>query len=208
MKNRIAEWRTARGLTQEQLADLVGAHFTTINRIENGKQGLSQKWIEKLSKVLEVNAFDLMSESIVQDTSNRNDFKEEAILYQPARGHWLSGMKLGENHALYKINSKALSAAGIDAGTIVLANLSADAIADALNGTGTTPVLAQFHYDDHEFMNCVTLPRLFVPPHTLIRNSLDKEPSPLVLGNERTNVIATIQSIVRDVMTEKRASYV
>ena len=36
-KNRIAEERKARGMTQQQLADAVGAHWITISKLERGR---------------------------------------------------------------------------------------------------------------------------------------------------------------------------
>jgi transcriptional regulator with XRE-family HTH domain len=58
-KNRIAEERKARGMTQQQLADAVGAHWITISKLERGRIKLTTDWLEKLAKPLGVSASDL-----------------------------------------------------------------------------------------------------------------------------------------------------
>jgi transcriptional regulator with XRE-family HTH domain len=59
-KNRIAEERKARGMTQQQLADAVGSHWITISKLERGRIKLTTDWLEKLSKPLGVNPSDLL----------------------------------------------------------------------------------------------------------------------------------------------------
>lgn len=57
--NRIAEFRKARKLTQQQLADAVGAHWITISKLERGKMQLSYDWAAKLGKALGVGRYEL-----------------------------------------------------------------------------------------------------------------------------------------------------
>lgn len=52
--NRIAEFRKWRGLTQQQLGDLVGSHWITISKLERGQMRLTQDWLEKLGAALQV----------------------------------------------------------------------------------------------------------------------------------------------------------
>lgn len=52
--NRIRELRTERGLTQEQLAEMIGTTDATIQRLETGKRQLTQKWAELISAALKV----------------------------------------------------------------------------------------------------------------------------------------------------------
>src|SRR5437016_93594 len=59
-KNRIAEERKAKGITQQQLADAVGAHWITISKLERGRIKLTTDWLEKLAKPLGVRASDLL----------------------------------------------------------------------------------------------------------------------------------------------------
>jgi len=60
-KNRIAEKRNARGMTQLELADAVGAHWITISKLERGRIKLTTDWLEKLAKPLGVVPSDLLA---------------------------------------------------------------------------------------------------------------------------------------------------
>jgi transcriptional regulator with XRE-family HTH domain len=59
-KNRIAEIRKARGMTQQELADAVGAHWITISKLERGRIRLTTDWLGKLARPLGVHARDLL----------------------------------------------------------------------------------------------------------------------------------------------------
>jgi len=53
MKNKIKEYRTKKGLTQEQLAQKVGVRRETIIFLEQGKYNPSLKLAMDIAKVLE-----------------------------------------------------------------------------------------------------------------------------------------------------------
>ncbi|MDH2311456.1 helix-turn-helix transcriptional regulator [Methylobacterium brachiatum] len=55
--NHIAELRKLRGLTQQALAEAVGAHWITISKLERGKLPLTFEWAERLGKALGVNEY-------------------------------------------------------------------------------------------------------------------------------------------------------
>lgn len=57
--NRIAELRKAEGLTQQQLAEALGAHWITISRLERGKLPLTFEWAERIGNALKVGKFDV-----------------------------------------------------------------------------------------------------------------------------------------------------
>ena len=48
----LREWRKHRGLTQEQLAELIEKTASTVWRIENRQAGLSQHILDRLAKAL------------------------------------------------------------------------------------------------------------------------------------------------------------
>lgn len=52
MKNRIAERRKLAGLSQQKLADACDTVKSKISTLENGKQQLTQVWMERISKAL------------------------------------------------------------------------------------------------------------------------------------------------------------
>jgi transcriptional regulator with XRE-family HTH domain len=57
---RIRELRTARGLSQEQLAELTGFHRTYIGMIERGERNLSLSNIGVFAKVFEMSVSELL----------------------------------------------------------------------------------------------------------------------------------------------------
>jgi transcriptional regulator with XRE-family HTH domain len=62
-RNRIASLRKARGLTQQELADAVGAHWITISKLERGRASLSSDWRDKLARALGVSPRDLLPDT-------------------------------------------------------------------------------------------------------------------------------------------------
>lgn len=59
-KNRIRELRKKRGLTQVELAKLLGVTQTAIYKLETGASDLDMKWMEKISKALNVKPYELL----------------------------------------------------------------------------------------------------------------------------------------------------
>lgn len=51
---RLAELRRKRGLTQDQLAEMIDTHSTTISFIEGGKRFVRLSTLHKLAKALQV----------------------------------------------------------------------------------------------------------------------------------------------------------
>lgn len=187
-------------MTQEELAEAVGAHFTTINRLENGKQGLSEKWIGKLAAVLEVHPGDLLAGSDAEAPPRSMGMREEAEIFQPPPKHWSSGVKLKDHQFFYRLKSNALDAIDIPAGALAIADFGADAVAQAKQERNiVTPCLIQYHFDAQDFSKVLTLPRQFIPPRTAIRNSTDGKPQPIILGDGRADIIAVLTSVIRDI---------
>jgi transcriptional regulator with XRE-family HTH domain len=61
LRNRIAELRKARGMTQQALADAVQAHWITISKLERGRIKLTTDWLERLAPVFGVRPADLLA---------------------------------------------------------------------------------------------------------------------------------------------------
>ena len=59
-RNRIAEVRNARMMTQQELADAVGAHWITISKLERARMKLTTEWLDKLAVPLGVRPRDLL----------------------------------------------------------------------------------------------------------------------------------------------------
>lgn len=60
---RLRSWREFRGLTQAQLADLVGTTTAVISHLETGKRGLSAKWLYRLAPALGISPGVLLDRS-------------------------------------------------------------------------------------------------------------------------------------------------
>lgn len=61
---RIAQYRQEKGLSQEELAHLLGYKSrSTINKIEKGERDIPRKMIAQLSIVLNVNPLDILGEN-------------------------------------------------------------------------------------------------------------------------------------------------
>jgi DNA-binding XRE family transcriptional regulator len=62
-RNRIAEVRHTRQMTQQELADAVGAHWITISKLERGRMKLTTDWLDKLAEPLGVPPRDLLPDA-------------------------------------------------------------------------------------------------------------------------------------------------
>ena len=65
MKLRIRELRMERGLTVEQLADMVGLSKSYVSEIENGKKQANQLRIQRFSEALGVKVFELLDQDAI-----------------------------------------------------------------------------------------------------------------------------------------------
>lgn len=76
-KNKLQETRIKKGLSQEQIADVLGMTQSNYSRKENGSSKISKQEWEKLSKTLEVPVEDIFENEdshvfIFQDNSTGN----------------------------------------------------------------------------------------------------------------------------------------
>lgn len=69
---RIRNYRTAMGLSQEKLAELCGCHPTYIGQIERGEKNATIESIEKISVALNVSLSKLFEKLGTQNDETRN----------------------------------------------------------------------------------------------------------------------------------------
>lgn len=80
----IKEWREFRGLTQQQLADAIGASAKTLSLIENLRQGYTQATLEAIADVLAVHQSVLLARPPVE--ADRLPLETESRLPTPRPG--------------------------------------------------------------------------------------------------------------------------
>ena len=69
---RIRNYRTAKGLSQEKLAELAGCHPTYIGQIERGEKNATVESIEKISVALNISLSKLFEKLGAQENGIRN----------------------------------------------------------------------------------------------------------------------------------------
>ncbi len=67
----LKRWRIRRGLTQQQLADRVGARLQYVSRVEQGKRGCNRVVAQKMAEVLDVDLDELRADSGGRDPGTR-----------------------------------------------------------------------------------------------------------------------------------------
>ncbi|MBO9377696.1 helix-turn-helix domain-containing protein [Sphingomonas histidinilytica] len=82
--NNIRSIRIERGLTQQQLADAVGVHFTTIAKLERSMRRLSADWIVKIADALNVQPGEIISLRTVE----RAPARAVPVVGKIAAGNW------------------------------------------------------------------------------------------------------------------------
>ena len=69
---RIRNYRTAKGWSQEKLAELSGCHPTYIGQIERGEKNATIESIDKISAALNISLSKLFEKFGTQDSETRN----------------------------------------------------------------------------------------------------------------------------------------
>jgi transcriptional regulator with XRE-family HTH domain len=65
--NRIRELREAKGISQAELARQANVTASALNKVEMGKRGLDQQWLDRLAAALDVAPADLLPDRMNPD---------------------------------------------------------------------------------------------------------------------------------------------
>ncbi len=158
--NRIREIREQRGLTQAQLAEAIGTTQPTIYRLELGRRKLTVEWMQKIAKALNVNTADLIATAVIAGLS------EEAEPYVSEDAAVSASALAKRGLAHFRVKSNSVEAAGIPAGSVILIDMSPEAIMRVATGD---VVIAQVN-SHAELLKATTIVRQYVAPALLTTN--------------------------------------
>lgn len=67
LKNKIKELRNKKGITLQQLADVLNSTKTQVQRLESGTRRLTLGWMERIAKALDCSPKDLIEDDTYND---------------------------------------------------------------------------------------------------------------------------------------------
>lgn len=154
LPNRIRELREKLGMTQQELADLMGVNKKDVSRYETGFSTLNIEWMQRFAKALRVHPQDLLN--LVAMSASVDEVvalppEDVGITYAALKARGITG---------YKVLGDAVAEAGVSPGQIIFVDTTQT---DPEHLTAGSVVLASFN--DHLVL------RQYVPPRKLITNS-------------------------------------
>lgn len=81
--NKIAHVRKSLGMSQQELADKIGAHSITISNLERGKAALTGEWLERLASALQVDEIALLNEERPERVYVAGEITAKSIEFWP-----------------------------------------------------------------------------------------------------------------------------
>jgi transcriptional regulator with XRE-family HTH domain len=178
MENRIKQLREARGWSMRKLAEKVSTSASTINKLEKGETTLNVHWMERLARIFDVSAAELLG-----STSDEAGFQEDVVSHEQELDE--PKLALTETQLLYQVKTKALDQLGIMPGALLVVETSKASVTAVEEGV---PVIAQLTSG----RDAITLLRQYIAPSLLITNSSEDNAPIINLRNED----AGIQGIV------------
>lgn len=129
MGNRIKELREARDWSQEDLAERVGTSQQQIGRLEGERRRLTQDWMERIARALEVRPTDLFTPDDTHDLEGCDlSVVQDESFATIARSLVQRGL------CLYRVETDVVSDSGFDLGTMITVDETPGAIERARTG--------------------------------------------------------------------------
>jgi transcriptional regulator with XRE-family HTH domain len=156
--NRIAKLREQRGLSQADLAKKIRTSQPQIQRLEAGERQLTEDWMRRIARALDVEPADLLA------AATRAEFENELQAYLPEASDDLAKPLKARNLRYFKAMRPSVELAGVPRGKIILVDFSPTALKAVRTGD---LVAVQLTFPDGE---SVQLLRQFIAPSLLTTN--------------------------------------
>lgn len=193
--NKIRELRKRRNMTLQHVADAIGSTTTTIRNLEIGATELVHPLLPPLADALGVTVAALIfddprteSHAATGPAATPPGISESAASWTPPPDHPMARMTMAPMESLFEARDASLDRVGILPGDILVADISAAAVADVATGD---IVIAQVY--GPSLTEAVTVIRQYVAPDLLICNSRSVDRPPV----DMSRADAAIKAIVR-----------
>jgi transcriptional regulator with XRE-family HTH domain len=160
MKNRIREIRELRGISEAELAALVGTSQPQIHRLESGARKLTVDWMRRIARSLDCSPADLIAAPTLEE------FADDAVSCIPESMTHFSGALASKNLGMFMMASDALEQIGVPRNTTIMVDMSEEAIKNVQTGD---VVIAELHDKSHQ-LKSTTVIRQYIAPGMLITN--------------------------------------
>lgn len=191
--NRLKELREAAGLTQQQLAELVGTAGQQIGKLEKGERKLTLEWMERIGRALNRKPIELLPQGMALDLKEPDAARYEARSDPGYEQRVLGTLYPGHPNAmLYEVRSSVLDLIGYRRWDLVVIDFSQQAV-DAVAPRDV--VLAAVVSD--EFGETERLLRLYVPPLLLTQSSVPGLHDSLEVG-KNAQIVGVAKMLIRN----------
>lgn len=185
--NGIRALRTKHGLSQPQLAEMLGMTKSDISRLEKGDTKLS---VERAAAI--ANALGATLEEVIGLIAA--GLKEDAVPYTARPNDPFLRLTVGSDQMLYTMTTSALDELGIQIGDVLVVDIAAEATRKIKSGD---VVLATARDKASGVKAGVTLARQFIHPHLLITNSRSANQTPLHIEQDEAPIMGIVVSFHR-----------
>lgn len=164
--HRVEELRKSRGMSQEELGNLIGRNKWFISRLEKGVQDLDLATANEIAKKLRVDVGDVLAVTTSASAEPGAGFSEDVKEYEPASGDKIA-KPTEPNRRLYEVLTDACANAGIGKGDIIEIDLDVQVIRTMRMGD----IAVVLYHPPGERSGAKELLRQFMPPTLLITNA-------------------------------------
>lgn len=194
--DRLKRLREEKGLSQKELADLIGTSNQQISRLEKGQVRLNTDWMHRLADALSIDPavflMEVASESHAPETAT--GFAESAELFaftpppaEKSRYDKIVDALYPGNHpgaALFAVKSRALDLAGLPPESFVIVDLN------LITPTPGQIVCLQLY--DWKDETAQTILRIYEPPYLLARSTDPAYAHPYRYDQENVTIKGTV----------------